>query len=159
MGVAAAGLSVAVLLVGCRRSGAPSDQRDPRWSVSSELVMARSLDELTNRFGMLNRDYRWTIQTTTDPDFAIISRYAHPGIRSFEVYCYEKVVDGFWHLRSVNFFHVSDSMEVQVEKIEGAVRLVHDGRSLFTVHSALRQVVEQTMAPMARGKQAIPSNR
>jgi hypothetical protein len=116
--------------------------------------MARSIEELTNVFGMANRDYRWTMQTTTDPDFAIISRYAHPGIRSFEVYCYEKVIDGFWHLRSVNFFNVSDSMRVQVVKADGAVRLFHDGLPLFTVHSALRQVLEQTKSRKVRGGEA-----
>ncbi len=84
----------------------------------------------------------------------VVGEQTNPGIRSFEVYCYEKVIDGFWHLRSVNFLNVSDSMRVQVVQADGAVKLFHDGVPQFTVHSALRQVLEQTKSRKVRGGEA-----
>jgi hypothetical protein len=151
-------LLLALFWSGCRRSGGSSDEHDTRWSVSPKLVIANSLQELTNVFAVANREYTWTLETTVDPDFAILSRYAHSGIRSFEVYTYEKVIDGFWHLRSVSFIHASDSMKVQVQRTNDAVQLFHDRVPLFTVQSSVRQVAEQAKSPMVRGRKAAVSD-
>jgi hypothetical protein len=139
-------------LFGCRQRHDEGLKADARWTVPPELVIATSFRELTNAFAKHNAAFRININTTSDSSFAVLSRYAHSGIRSFESYCYERIQEDVWHLRSVHFFHVSDSMIVQVVSTNGGVNLIHDGVTLFSIYQASNQVRFQSESPVVRGQ-------
>jgi len=137
---------------GCGHRNHRISTEDARWTVPPDLVIALSFQELTNNFSAHNRGFRTEVQTTIDSRFALFSRYAHSGIRSFEVFCYERIEDDVWHLRTVHFVHESDSMRVRPVLTNNCLYLLHDGITLYSVCSASDQVVRQRESRLVRGK-------
>ena len=150
-------LSVCAILMlscwlGCRQDYQQELNTDSRWTVPPKLVIASSFHDLTNDFAKHNTAFHITVEVTSNPNFAALSRYAHSGIRAFETYCYERIEGDFWHLRSVMFFHASDSMKVEALATNGAVDFVHDGVTLFSVYGASNQVQTQSEARLLRNQ-------
>lgn len=141
-------------VLGCENSDRQRFRADPRWSVPPELVIGKSLSEITNNFALLNPGPRFAIKVYQTPDerYAVLTRYAHSGIRSFETYSYERVIEGYWHLRGVQFYHESDGMRVEAVSSNGSLTLNHDGVALFVINSASNQVYVQSHARHSQAK-------
>lgn len=123
-------LGILLSVIGCK----PSD-RTSRWPVPKHLITPKNLSALTNSFFELGHPFTFRTFESSNYQFAVVCRFPHSGIRSFEVYCFETIGDDGWYFRNVEQLHFSDSMNVAVEKTTNGIVLSHDGFRLTEIRS------------------------
>jgi len=119
-------------------------------------VRVPSLHSLTNVFKHYGKPITFLVERVENGEYAIICRYAHPGIRTFEVYCYEKIEDEGWYLRNVELLHFSDSMTVSIAATNGTITIIHDGNPVCSLFPSVEQQMRQRQSRMVRGDTSRP---
>lgn len=135
-----------------------TQKNSTRWPVDVRVVSVASLSGLTNAFLELERPFTVRLERAGLTEYAIVSRYTHSGIRTFEVYCYEKIENEAWYLRDLVLLHFSDSMNVTVSVSNQTITLIHDGVAVCTLFPLADQYSRQRAARLERSNAGIDTN-
>ncbi len=131
-----------LLLMGCNGG---SDQTS-RWPVSRNLVTPESLSSITNGFLSLGHPFTFRTVISSNYQFALVCRYPHSGLNTFEVYCFELIGNDGWYFRNTQLMHFSDSMNITVQTNQDGILVSHDGFPLSEIRSLAEQYARKRQA-------------
>ena len=119
------------------------------WLIPPAYHFVNSEAELTNRLAKVAGVVRFESVKADKADYTLVVVYPRGITPCFGSLVYEKMEPESWCLRSAFWFYHSRTGEIFAKPFGSSISIVHDNKTLFTVHSAAEQTRRGREAPSA----------